>query len=183
MYASLLVSLVFASPALAPSREASAKAAASTPGPARIQAHQPISETIYAPLERGILPRKLASVSQQILGDQNAPPLLIPQEALDAADVLLVKGAHWYSLSYSTGGVTVTLLVRQAAVSASWLASKRVLGPVISRSHGVVTLDLNAGGAAVTLDIECLGGSQHPRCGQDDEVWKLANSLRWIRKP
>ncbi len=165
------------------SQEQSAKAAAATPGPAQLQGLRPLPEASYRPLATASLPKSLRAQATQILMNPKAPHLLLPDESLRAGDTLIVAKPHWYSVSYSQQGVTVTLLVRRAAVSASWLAKHRVNGPVLSRTHGVVTLDFAAGGAAVTLDIECLGGEEHPRCGRDDEVWKLANSLRWVRKP
>lgn len=183
MVSILLVTTLLASPATAMTQEQSAKAAAATPGKAQLQVLQPLKEATYPPLAVPDLPKALQAKAIQILANPKAPHLLLPAGTLEASDALIVSGPHWYSVSYSQPGVTITLLVRRAAISASWLAKHRLDGPVISRTHGVVTLDFAAGGSAITLDIECLGGQTHPRCGQDDEVWKVANGLRWVRKP
>lgn len=183
MVSLLLSTMLYATPASLLTQEQSAKAAAATPGLPKLQRLSALNETSYRPLAATELPKSLQAKAAQILANPKAPHLLLPTAALKASDTLIVAGPHWFSVSYSQQGVTVTLLVRRAAISASWLAKHRVNGPVISRSHGVVTVDFAAGGSAVTLDIECLGGDEHPRCGKDDEVWKVANDLRWVRKP
>lgn len=176
-----LTVLLFSLPALAGNEETATKRAYAIPGKARVQAKHSEGLSAYAGLAWSQLPETLRGPARAILTNPKAPVLLLPREALEASDTLLISGPHWYSLSYSRQGVTVTLLVRQAAISAPWLAKHRRHGPVLSRDHGVVTLGLSAGGAALTLDVECMGGSKHPLCGDDDAIWSLANSLLWVK--
>ncbi|MFT7624575.1 MAG: hypothetical protein ACI9WU_003763, partial [Myxococcota bacterium] len=43
--------------------------------------------------------------------------------------------------------------------------------------HEIVTVSFSAWGATYDIDIECLGGIEHPMCGDDGLALDLANHL------
>ena len=55
--------------------------------------------------------------------------------------------------------------------------------PRISRTHDIVTAHFVAWGAAWDVDIECLGGVEHPLCREDVLVHALLRSLKRLGDP
>ncbi len=125
---------------------------------------------------------KLARARLAALPD-GAPPVLLP----DAADLLatarVVTGPRWYTVFMEAATFSVYVAGSSVAIDAPTLdvppaARARDWEPRISRSHGIVTVGFAAFGAAYDVDIECLGGDEHPMCGDDLMALELVRALR-----
>jgi hypothetical protein len=145
---------------------------------ARARRHPPLRAAAALP--------KLARARLAAL-PSGAPPVLLPEvpELLAAAQV--VTGPRWYTAFMAADTYSVYVAAVSAAVDAPTLdvppaARAREWEPRISRSHDIVTVGFAAFGAAYDVDIECLGGVEHPMCGDDHMALDLVRALRRLER-
>ncbi len=163
---------------LVPTHEPAGKAAWASPSEPRLQAIDHVAADAIPPLSHtGSLPAYEAA----LLDGVSALPVLLPDDPGLLESAIVVTGPHWYSASMANNGYRVFVMGRAAAVHMEGLEVfvRPVVGvPTITRVHDIVTLTFTAFGATWDLDIECLGGIEHPMCGDDALAFDLVDRLR-----
>jgi hypothetical protein len=117
-------------------------------------------------------------------------PALLPNRAELFGEVTVTSGEHWYAASldgdahsvYVSGTRLVTVVegLELADELADDLADEA--GSFeddfrITRTDAIVSLSVNAFGAAYTIEVECARPGEDARCLEDDYVVSLANAL------
>lgn len=104
-------------------------------------------------------------------------PTPLPLEAL------LVVGPTWYSLKWREGGRHVVFMARYSGFTLAGFDAPQISPSEISisRSHGLVSADVNFEGAAVTLDVECSEPAKDPACSADDHLRQRILNLALLR--
>ncbi len=119
-----------------------------------------------------------------VSGDGAGPPVLLPDRPELLSTAFVVTGPHWYAVSFEGAGYGVFVMGRAAAVSmpglrtyGPYLERARLERPRITRVHEIVTATFSAWGASYDVDIECVGGLDHPMCADDALIRELVYSL------
>lgn len=117
-------------------------------------------------------------------GLQASPvPVLLPKHEGFLNNAFPVVGQHWYSVAADIEGAHLTLegnrVARKLDGPVVSEAGKRQVdeGFTLSRTHGIVTLNFRAFGAAYSLDVECQAPKEDPRCTQDGFIIGLVESM------
>jgi hypothetical protein len=130
---------------------------------------------------RQVAPTKLDDEQLARLVDSPVPALLPERpELLDGATV--TGGEHWYAVSldgdahsvYVSGTRLVTVVEGLEVVDEQPELEDDFR---ITRVDAIVSLSVNAFGAAYTIEVECARPTTDARCVEDDYVVSLANAL------
>ena len=111
------------------------------------------------------------------------PPVLLPADAPLLRSAQAVVGPHWHAVSMQASDYSVYVHASAAPIAVPGIRRPPVrlpslAVPRISRTHEIVTAHFVAWGIAWDVDIECLGGLEHPLCGDDILVHDLLRRLR-----
>jgi hypothetical protein len=109
-------------------------------------------------------------------------PALVPDVAELHASATATTGEHWYALSldgdqhsvYVSGTRHVTVVEGLELVDEQPDLEDDFR---MTRTDGIVSLAVNAFGAAYTIEVECARPGTDERCIEDDYVVSLANAL------
>lgn len=159
------------------------KASHASPTRARVQVLDREAAATHPPLAHAdALPANDAARLATFSLTPDAPPVLLPDIPWLLETALTVTGPHWYTASMQADGYSVWVMGRAAAITMAGLHVPKAaiplpLTPTITRVHEIVTVSFSAWGATYDIDIECLGGIEHPMCGDDGLALDLANHL------
>ncbi len=172
--------------AAAPSGETLEKAQHAAPSLPRLQ---PIDREAAAahPTLSGAqhLSRVARTRARGIATSERQAPLLLPEDAALLRTAELVSGPTWHAISLKGARFSVSVHAAAAAIEIKGMlatpqAPPPLSDPLLSRTHDIVTAHFVAWGAAYDVDVECLGGLEHPMCGDDALVRDLVLSLRRV---
>lgn len=162
------------------------KRAQARPTAPALQPIDQVAAAAHAPLEAWTaVPAAGRARLLELAQRDGSPPLLLPErpDLLETAQVVI--GPHWYTVSMKgqdfgvvVSGNSASIYVPGMAVAPEAAAAPEA--PRITRVHDIVTLSFAAWGAAYDMDIECLGGVEHPLCGDDLLAFDLLATLRHI---
>ncbi len=111
------------------------------------------------------------------------PPVLLVDDVGLLRTAETVVGPTWHAVSMTGPDYSVYIHASAAALHVPGVRRPPVRTPSlavprVSRTHEIVTAHFVAWGVAWDVDIECLGGIDHPLCGDDVLIHALLKSLR-----
>jgi hypothetical protein len=131
------------------------------------------------------LPEDVRRALKRAARTPTLPPVLLPERAglLRSAEAII--GPSWHAVSMRSSDYSVYVHASARAIDLPGVRRPPVRIPSlnvprISRTHDIVTAHFVAWGAAWDVDIECLGGVEHPLCGDDILVHELLRSLKRV---
>jgi hypothetical protein len=141
-----------------------------------------------APAARAALPEVTRRRLEATVGAPGMPPVLLPSRVALLETAEAVVGSGWHAVSMHDSDYSVYVHASAAAIEVPGIRRPPVRPPSlavprISRTHEIVTAHFVAWGVAWDVDIECLGGLDHPLCGDDVLVHELIRSLRRLAGP
>ena len=129
------------------------------------------------------LPAPALSRLLEIAASPLQPPILLPERPELLREAQVTSGPSWHGVAMR--GIDYSVYVHASAVPIDVPGVKRppvripsIAVPRISRTHEIVTAHFVAWGSAWDVDIECLGGLDHPLCGDDILVHALIRTLK-----
>lgn len=112
-------------------------------------------------------------------------PVLIPEIPTMLSRALILHGGTWYTASLQDEGHSVYIRGTRASRTMAplkideerWGPETR---PLLTRTHGVITVSFTWFGAAYSLEVECKAAMADPRCAEDDYAMGLVKDLKLV---
>jgi hypothetical protein len=126
--------------------------------------------------------QRLTAFSTQV----GTPAVLLPDDPWLLATAQVVTGPTWYTAFMEADSFSVYVASNGKAISLQDLPipigmrRPSEFQVEITRVHEIVTATFVAWGSAYDVDIECLGGTDNPFCGDDAMVMEILRSLRRV---